>query len=125
MSGRIYGDFTRHDNVGEYNYIHGLPVYLSIDFGYRMPCALFFQVVKGADGLEHIYLIDEITHKTNMRTLDLVNAIKAKNYRLVRVFGDPAGYQVQASVGMGEAEKFYQMTGHRAVSYTHLRAHET
>ena len=116
LSGRIYGDFTRHDNVGEFNYIHGLPVFLSIDFGYRMPCALFFQVVKQVDGLEHIYLIDEITHKTNMRTLDLVNAIKAKNYRLGRVFGDPAGYQVQASVGMGEAEIFYQMTGHRVYS---------
>ena len=116
LSGRIYGDFTRHDNVCNFNYIHGLPVYLSIDFGYRMPCALFFQVVKEVDGLEHVYLIDEITHKTNMRTLDLVNAIKAKNYRFARVFGDPAGYQVQASVGMGEAEIFYQMTGYRVYS---------
>ena len=116
LSGRIYGDFTRHDNVGDYRYNYNLPTFLSIDFGYRMPCALFFQVVKGVDGLEHVYLIDEITHKTNMRTLDLVNAIKEKNYRLTRVFGDPAGYQVQASVGMGEAEIFYQMTGHRVYS---------
>ena len=116
LSGRIYGDFTRHDNVGNYNYQHNLPTYLCLDFGYRMPAALFFQVAKGSKGLEHIYLIDEIIHKENMRTLDLVNAIKSRNYRIVRVFGDPAGYQVQASVGVGEAEIFYQMTGHRVYS---------
>jgi len=116
LSGRIYNDFTRHDNVGIYSYQHNLPTFLSLDFGYRMPGALFFQVAKGPDNLEHIYLIDEIIHKENMRTLDLVNEIKARNYRLVRVFGDPAGYQVQASVGMGEAEIFYQMTGHRVYS---------
>tara|TARA_R100001594_G_scaffold72177_1_gene106779 strand:- start:3760 stop:5121 length:1362 start_codon:yes stop_codon:yes gene_type:complete len=116
LSGRIYGDFTRHDNTGEYNYNYNLPTYLSLDFGYRMPAALFFQVAKGPDGLEHIYLVDEIIHKQNMRTLDLVNAIKAKNYRIVRVFGDPAGYQVQSSVGTGEAEIFYQMTGYRVYS---------
>ena len=116
LSGRIYGDFTRHDNVGDYHYNYNLPTFLSLDFGYRMPGALFFQVAKGPDGLDHIYLIDEIIHKENMRTLDLVNEIKARNYRLVRVFGDPAGYQVQASVGMGEAEIFHQMTGYRVYS---------
>ena len=116
LAGRVYGDFTRHDNVGEFAYQHNLPTFLSLDFGYRRPAALFFQTAQGPDGLEHIYLIDEIIHKENMRTLDLVNAIKAKNYRFVRVFGDPAGYQVQASVGMGEAEIFYQMTGYRVYS---------
>jgi len=116
LSGRIYGDFTRHDNVGNYNYQHNLPTFLSLDFGYRMPGALFFQVAKGPKGLDHVYLIDEIIHKENMRTLDLVNEIKTRKYRLTRVFGDPAGYQVQASVGMGEAEIFYQMTGYRVYS---------
>ena len=116
LSGRVFGDFTRHDNVGDFKYQHNLPTFLSLDFGYRRPAALFFQVAKGPDGLEHIYLVDEIIHKENMRTLDLVNEIKSRNYRLARVFGDPAGYQVQASVGMGEAEIFYQMTGHRVYS---------
>ena len=116
LSGRIYNDFTRHDNVGNYHYQHNLPTFLSLDFGYRMPGALFFQVAKDQNGLEHIYLIDEIIHKENMRTSDLVDEIKTRNYRLVRVFGDPAGYQVQASVGMGEAEIFHQMTGHRVYS---------
>ena len=109
LSGRVYGDFTRHDNVKTFSYQPNLPTFLSLDFGYRMPAALFFQVAKGPDGLEHVYLFDEIIHKENMRTLDLVNAIKAKNYRIARVFGDPAGYQVQSSVGIGEAEIFYQM----------------
>ena len=116
LSGRVYGDFTRHDNVKTFSYQPNLPTFLSLDFGYRMPAALFFQVAKGPDGLEHVYLFDEIIHKENMRTLDLVNAIKAKNYRIARVFGDPAGYQVQSSVGIGEAEIFYQMTGHRVYS---------
>ena len=116
LSGRIYNDFTRHDNVGNYNYHPLLPTFISIDFGFRMPGVLFFQTSKGPDGLEHVYLIDEIIHKTNMKTLDLVNAIKEKNYRIVRVFGDPAGYQVQSSVGVGEAEIFYQMTGYRVYS---------
>ena len=116
LAGKIYNDFTRHDNVGEYTYQHNLPTFISLDFGYRMPAALFFQVAQGPKGLDHIYLIDEIIHKENMRTLDLVNEIKKRKYRISRVFGDPAGYQVQASVGMGEAEIFYQMTGHRVYS---------
>ena len=116
LAGKIYNDFTRHDNVGEYTYQHNLPTFISIDFGYRMAAVLFFQVAQGPNGLDHVYIIDEIIHKKNMRTLDLVNEIKKRKYRIVRVFGDPAGYQVQASVGMGEAEIFYQMTGHRVYS---------
>ena len=116
LSGRDYDDFTRDGNVGNFKHKHQLPVYVSIDFGYRCPAVVFFQVVPDAKGLEHIYFIDEIIHKKNLRTLDLVNMIKEKKYRIARVFGDPAGYQVQASVGVGEAEIFYQMTGHRVYS---------
>lgn len=116
LSGRVYDDFTRDGNVGNFKHKHQLPVYVSIDFGYRCPAVVFFQVIPDAKGLEHIYFIDEIIHKKNLRTLDLVNMIKEKKYRIARVFGDPAGYQVQASVGVGEAEIFYQMTGHRVYS---------
>tara|TARA_R100000808_G_C2132749_1_gene141649 strand:+ start:206 stop:1567 length:1362 start_codon:yes stop_codon:yes gene_type:complete len=116
LSGRVYGDFTREHNVGDYSYQHNLPTFISVDFGYRMPAVLFFQIAKGPDGLDHAYLFDEIIHKKNMRTLDLVNEIKKRNYRIVRVFGDPAGYQVQSSVGVGEAEIFHQMTGWRLFS---------
>ena len=36
-----------------------------------------------------------------------------KKYPIRYIYGDPAGYQVQASVGVGEADIFYQLTGHR------------
>ena len=36
-----------------------------------------------------------------------------KNYRIARAYGDPAGYQTQSSVGVGEAELFRQATGLR------------
>ena len=54
LAGKIYNDFTRHDNVGEYTYQHNLPTFISLDFGYRMPAALFFQVAQGPKGLDHI-----------------------------------------------------------------------
>ena len=55
-------------------------------------------------------------HLTNIKDSDFFNLILEKNYRLGKCFGDPAGYQVQASVGIGEAEIFYQMTGKRVFS---------
>ena len=116
LSGRVYDDFTRSGNVGDYKYQYNIPVFVSIDFGYRLPAAIFFQVIKDNKGIEHIYIIDEIIHKRNLKTAEFVNLIKNKKYNIARVFGDPAGYQVQASVGMGEAEIFYQMTGKRVYS---------
>jgi len=116
LSGRVYNDFTRNDNVGDYKHQYNLPVFLSLDFGYRCPAAVFFQVVRDQKGIEHIHIFDEIIHKRNLRTADLVNLIKEKKYNINRVYGDPAGYQVQASVGMGEAEIFHQMTGYRVYS---------
>ena len=41
-----------------------LPVFLTLDFGYRMPAALFFQMAKFGDkGEDHIFIIDEIIHE--------------------------------------------------------------
>jgi len=116
LSGKVYNDFTRTDNVGDYKCQYNLPVFLSIDFGYRCPAVVFFQVVRDKNGIEHIHIFDEIIHKRNLRTADLVDLIKEKKYRITRVFGDPAGYQVQASVGVGEADIFHQMTGYRVYS---------
>ena len=39
--------------------------------------------------------------------------IQKRKYHIVQTFGDPAGYQVQSSVGKGEAEIFYSFTGYR------------
>lgn len=45
-----------------------------------------------------------------------INMFKSRPWRIVRLYGDPAGYQVQSSVGVGEAEIFYQHTGLRVFS---------
>ena len=112
LSGRVYNDFTREDNVGNYPYNYTRPVFLAIDFGYRMPAVLFFQT-DIVDGTNHIYIIDEIIHRTNIKITELCDLIKAKPYSILRAFGDPAGYQVQSSVGIGEADIFARLTGNR------------
>ena len=112
LSGRVYGDFDRDLNVGEHPYDPNLPVYLSVDWGFRMPAVLFWQV-KTIANIEHAYIINEIIHETNLKTADLVDKIRAKKYPIVQVFGDPAGYQVQSSIGVGEAHLFYQLFGHQ------------
>ena len=54
------------------------------------------------------------THaKKNLKVTDFAKLVMDKKYRITRCFGDPAGYQVQSSVGMGEAELFHQATGYR------------
>lgn len=113
LSGRVYDEFDRDLDTGQYGYMPGVPVFLSVDFGYRMPAALFFQHYKLADGNWHINIIDEIVHQKDLKVTDFAQLIKNKNYPIVRAFGDPAGYQVQSSMGMGEAELFRQATGWR------------
>ena len=112
LSGRVYNDFSRDDHVGNYPFNYNRPIYISIDFGYRMPAVLFFQTDK-VNGIDHVYIIDEIIHYTNIKITELCDLIKNKPYRITRAFGDPAGYQVQSSVGIGEADIFARLTGHR------------
>ena len=119
LAGRVYGDFSRQSHVGNYPYNPMLPVYLGTDFGYRMPAAVFFQTAKiGQKGQDHIFVIDEIIHEKNLKISAFCEAIQAKEYRIARVFGDPAGYQMQSSVGMGEADIFRQITGLPVISRT-------
>tara|TARA_R100001594_G_C4052823_1_gene265312 strand:- start:4949 stop:6337 length:1389 start_codon:yes stop_codon:yes gene_type:complete len=112
LSGRIYNDFSRTLNVGNYNYIPSFPTFLSIDFGYRMPAVIVAQI-RPKDGQRHIYIIDEIVHERNIKIYDLCEKIKNMRYNFRACYGDPAGYQVQSSVGVGEADLFRQHTGHR------------
>ena len=119
MSGRVYADFDRDRNVGYYPYMPLYPVYLSIDFGYRMAACIFFQTYQPEKSDKedwHINVIDEILHVPNLKISDLTDLIMRKNYRIHQVFGDPAGYQVQSSVGVGESDLFYQATGLRVWS---------
>ena len=117
LAGRVYGDFSRNTHVGNHPYNPMLPVFLGVDFGYRMPACVFFQTGKIGDrGEDHIFIIDEILHEKNLKISNLCEAIQAKKYRIARVFGDPAGYQMQSSVGMGEADLFRQITGLPVIS---------
>jgi len=117
LAGRVYNDFSRRSHVGNHPYNPMLPVYLSLDFGYRMPACVFFQTGKLGDrGDDHVFIIDEILHEKNLKISKLCEAIQAKQYRIARVFGDPAGYQMQSSVGMGEADLFRQITGWPVIS---------
>ena len=114
LAGRVF-PFDENKDVGNFPYNPLTPVYCTIDFGYRMPAVIWFQVGE-IDGLPHIYIIDEIIHKANVKTDELIKAIKDKRYPLGWVYGDPAGYQVQSSVGIGDAEIFYKKTGRRIFS---------
>ena len=113
LSGRVYNEFDRNYNVGDYRYVPGQPTFMTIDFGYRMPGILWFQILPDENGLEHVYIIDEIIHQENIKTAELVELVQKRKYFIVQTFGDPAGYQVQSSVGKGEADIFYSLTGYR------------
>ena len=97
LQGRVYNDFSRNENVGKYRYKYNLPTFISIDFGYRTPAVRWFQVEKIND-VEHVYVIDDIVHQNNIKSTELLDMIKSIQYKITNVYGDPAGYQVQASV---------------------------
>ena len=120
LQGKVYSDFSIDKNVGDYKYDPRLPVYIGMDFGYRAPAVIFAQVryVKNIATQTNdpvFYIIDEIVHRYNLKTSELVEIIKSKGYKIAKVMGDPAGYQVAASVGVGEADIFYQLTGWRVM----------
>ena len=116
LAGKVFEDFGRETNVGEYPFDPNLPVLISIDWGFRMPCVLFFQVKRIMDEktyteLPYVYIIDEICHLRNVNTKQLFQKIKEKGYRFARAYGDPAGYQVQSSYGEADAHMFEKEFG--------------
>ena len=104
FAGRVY-PFDRILDVGSYPYNKDLPTFCSIDFGYRMPAVGWFQIYKQG-GIHHINMIDEIIHKTNVKTDDLALKIKEKPYFVLKYYGDPAGLQSQSQSGLGDIEIF-------------------
>ena len=104
FEGRVY-PFDRALDMGEFPYNPNYPTFCSIDFGFRMPAALWFQTCV-IDGLTHINVIDEIVHKANIKTDEFVEMIKAKPYRIREYYGDPAGMQAQGQSGLGDIEIF-------------------
>ena len=104
LSGRVY-PFDRNIDMGNHPYMPGVPVFCSIDFGYRMPSVGWFQTYM-LGGEIHINIIDEICHITNIKTDTLIEMIKAKNYNVREYYGDPASKQVQGQSGLGDWEIF-------------------
>ncbi len=107
FAGRVY-DFDRNLDVGNYPYSPDYPTFCSIDFGYRMPAVGWFQVYM-VEGKEHVRIIDEIIHETNIKTDELAKRIKSKPYNVQAYFGDPAGKQAQGQSGLGDTEIFRKL----------------
>ena len=106
FAGKVY-PFSRSINVvRRLDYDPNLPLYCTIDFGYRCPAVGWFQTKPEASGKDTIFQIDEICHDENIKTEDLADKIKRKQYPTVRYFGDPAGGGVQAQSGIGDIEIF-------------------
>lgn len=106
FSGKVY-PFDRNLDMGDFPYKPLLPTYCAIDFGYRMPAVVWFQTYM-LGGFEHINIIDEFVHETNIKTHELAQIIRKKPYRVVKYFGDPSGKQVSAQSGLGDMEIFRQ-----------------
>tara|TARA_R110002020_G_scaffold17029_2_gene60260 strand:- start:654 stop:1922 length:1269 start_codon:yes stop_codon:yes gene_type:complete len=104
FAGQVY-PFERDLDVGNYPYNPNHPTFCSIDFGYRMPAVGWFQTYR-IGGIWHINMIDEIIHKTNVKTDELALKIKEKRYNVLKFYGDPAGVQAQGQSGMGDIEIF-------------------
>ena len=106
FAGKVYPmDRTRHiDQNLKYN--PKLPVFCGIDWGYREPGVLWLQYKKTESGLGHIYIIDEICHKQNVKTDRLADMIKAKGYPVAAYYCDPAGSGTQSQSGMSEIAQF-------------------
>ena len=70
-----------------------------------MPAVGWFQLHR-VGGVWHINIIDEIVHKTNVKTDVLANMILNKKYNVLKYYGDPAGAQAQGQSGLGDIEIF-------------------
>lgn len=104
FEGRVY-PFDRALDMGEFPYNPNYPTFCSIDFGFRMPAAIWFQTHM-VGGLTHINVIDEIVHKPNIKTDEFADMISAKRYNVREYYGDPAGMQAQGQSGLGDIEIF-------------------
>ena len=106
FSGKCF-NFSRSTHVIKgLKYNPDLPVYCSIDFGYRLSATGWFQIKQNEEGKDTIYQIAEICHEPNIKTEDLADRIRKKNYPVVAYYGDPAGGGVQSQSGIGDIEIF-------------------
>jgi len=105
FSGRVY-NFDYHKQVdASVVYDPALPVYGSVDWGYRRSAFGVFQTKMRKSGLPTIYQIDEICCE-DTKTSELANKINALPYNFVRIWGDPAGAGTNLQSGISDIEVF-------------------
>ena len=104
FAGKVY-PFSRNTHARRLGFQPEWETFCSIDFGYRMPSVGWYQVGK-VSGQHEVHLIDEISHRENIKTEQLADMILAKKYPTIRYFGDPAGGGAQSQSGLGDIEVF-------------------
>ncbi len=98
FAGMVYRNFDRELNVIEHEYRDDWPTYCAVDFGYRMPAALWIQ----EDGQGRAIVFDEFV-EDNVPIDRLVDVIanrrdeRGRRYALAGLFCDPAGEGAQSS----------------------------
>tara|TARA_A100000172_G_scaffold70269_1_gene50571 strand:- start:981 stop:1877 length:897 start_codon:yes stop_codon:yes gene_type:complete len=104
-SGKVYNfDYLKQVDASV-KYDPSLPVYGSIDWGYRRSAFGVFQTKINKSGLPTIYQIDEICCE-NTKTSELANKINSLPYTFVRLWGDPAGAGTNLQSGISDIEVF-------------------
>ena len=118
FAGKVY-PFDRETHASRIlQYEPGWNLSVSMDFGYRMPSVGWYQdgIV---NGIPEIQLIDEISHKENIKTPELANMILQKNeemgYNVQAYYGDPAGAGAQPQSGLGDIEAIKNATNNRII----------
>ena len=104
FAGKVY-PIEREVHIKKLSYQKEWETYCAVDFGYRQPAVVWLLVGK-VDGDFEVHIIDEIAHKTNIKTEELIQLIKQKNYPVLKTYCDPAGVGVQSTSGLGDAEIF-------------------
>jgi hypothetical protein len=102
-SGKVY-NLDYHKQVdASVIYDPSLPVYGSVDWGYRRSHFSVFQTKVNKSGLPTIYQIDEIACE-NTKTSELANKVNALPYNFVRIWGDRAGAGTNLQSGISDIE---------------------
>ncbi len=104
FAGTVF-QFSRDTHIKKLQYNPSWETYCTIDFGYRMPAVLWVQVGM-VNGEEHIHIIDEIVHETDIKSEILARRILNRRYPIMNYFCDPAGGGVQSTSGVGDIEIF-------------------
>jgi len=114
FAGQVYGDFNRQIHAKHViKYDSRYPLFVAMDFGYRMPAVLWGQIIHSETGPK-LVIIDEILHVEQLSTADLKMAILRRNlqrgYIVDKYFCDPAGKGMSQTAGRSDIDVFKDPT---------------